>query len=60
MLRRVVSQRESVANVLPGSTILVSLMMDALCSSETYDFTRATRRNILKDGILQKKFLILV
>jgi hypothetical protein len=35
-----------------GSPILVTLMMGAIHSSETSDFTRATRRNILEDGIL--------
>jgi hypothetical protein len=41
-----------VANVLSSPT-LVSLMMEAICSSETSVLTRATWRNIQNDGINQ-------
>jgi hypothetical protein len=40
------------ANVAPSSPNYVTLMMEALRSSETSRLTRATLRNIPEDGIL--------
>jgi hypothetical protein len=39
------------ANVVPSSLILFTLMMEAICSSNTSVLTRTTRSNITEKGI---------
>jgi hypothetical protein len=49
---RIVLRLLVTANVIHSSPVLVTLMMEAIRSSETSILARATRRNIREDGIL--------
>jgi hypothetical protein len=51
-LLRSVLQLLVTGNVVPSLQILITLMMEAIHSSERSDLTRTTRSNIPKDGIL--------
>jgi hypothetical protein len=50
--QRISSQHALVANIVPSSSILVTLNMEALRSSKTSLVTRVTWRNIPEDSIL--------
>jgi hypothetical protein len=58
MLRRSVLRLLFTATVVPSSPILVTLMMEAMRSSQTSVLTRVTRHNIPEDGILRLVILI--
>jgi hypothetical protein len=48
----------AIANFVPSSPILVTVMMEAIRFSETSVLTRTTRRNIPEDGILWSEHAI--
>jgi hypothetical protein len=55
MLRCGVLRLLFTANVIPSSHILLTLMMEAILSSETSVLPRVTRRYIPEDGILHSR-----
>jgi hypothetical protein len=61
MLRRVALVRTDLrrlqvtANVVPSSPILVTLIMEALSSSETSVLTRVTLPNVPEDAVLHSQ-----
>jgi hypothetical protein len=52
LVRTYVSEELVTASLFLSSRILVTLMMEAICTSETSFLTRVTRRNIQEDTTL--------